>query len=378
MNFPPEVNQVLTDLTEKLREETPEIMAVIDKGKRGELNETQVMMQLVALIQATPGLEQKIMAMAHTEMISLRDAPSSIQEGLPTAVYTNPTSGLPSLNPLYEAALIEKAQFDGDIPELRTGPLPEGAKAAVPVLTTARSQVAIGQMLQKASDEVTQAIEEHEKKRLAGINAQIEPELAVLPSSIIEINEDGTIGGNLIPLDKQTKDLTSTVELDQMKWGSAETDLAIYKRGQVPEHVEVAVPTGSDLLKMEETERQKCTWGFVSTTQGRRSALTLLQQDIQQALEKNGWEITSRKGSFATDTIADCMWVFNVEGPLATQSGFSFLNTSSQVLIKGLIKRLESVPKQPLVLEVLAVGDSSSRVMGWIAKLFPQEAANGK
>ena len=373
MSFQPEVEKVLTDLSNKMRDETPEVMAIIDQAKRGELDEVQVMMKLTALIRENPQIESKLMALAQTEMAPLR---GDVPQGLPKASYTNPTSGIPSLNPLYEAALIERAQYDGDMPELRTGSLPEGVKAAVPVLTDSRNPIAIGQMLAKASEEVTQAIAEHEKQRLIGLNEQFENAISALPAPLVVINEDGGVTENLTLITQQ-KEMIKQKQAEQLIDGSAETDLEIYKRGQAPAPVKVDAPSGSDLLQMSGQDSQKYFWGFISTTQGRKSVIHLIQQDVKTALEKLGWEITVREETTAKDTFADYNWVLNISGPVATRSSFSILDTASMVLIKGLTKRLETMPKVPLDLEVRSIGDLTNREVGWSAKLFTQEASNG-
>ena len=58
------------------------------------------------------------------------------------------------LNPIYEAYLKERLQYDGDIPELRTGPLPEGATPAIPVVTDAMNPVLIGWLLTQAAEQI--------------------------------------------------------------------------------------------------------------------------------------------------------------------------------------------------------------------------------
>ncbi|MFA6235210.1 MAG: hypothetical protein WC824_13630, partial [Bacteroidota bacterium] len=81
-----------------------------------------------------------------------------------TMVMGSPHGGIPRLNPLYEAQLVERAQFDGDIPELRTGPLPEDVLPAVSVETEAHSPVAIGEMLRIAALDVQEDVLSHQRK----------------------------------------------------------------------------------------------------------------------------------------------------------------------------------------------------------------------
>lgn len=62
--------------------------------------------------------------------------------------------GQDHINPLLLARIAERISFDGDLPVLRTGPLPEGGSPAVPVTTDAVDLVVIGDQLRRASQEV--------------------------------------------------------------------------------------------------------------------------------------------------------------------------------------------------------------------------------
>jgi hypothetical protein len=59
--------------------------------------------------------------------------------------------GVSQLNPLYAARLAERISFDGDIPELRFGPLPEGGRPAIPIANPSMNLVILGAQLRTAS-----------------------------------------------------------------------------------------------------------------------------------------------------------------------------------------------------------------------------------
>ena len=69
------------------------------------------------------------------------------------------STGLSQLNPVYEASIAERAFLDGDVPELRSGPLPEGGTPAVPVKTDSLDPVTIGLLLDIASKKVQRQLE---------------------------------------------------------------------------------------------------------------------------------------------------------------------------------------------------------------------------
>lgn len=128
-------------------------------------------------------------------------------------VYEN-EQGVKQLNPIYQALIAERLQFDGDIPELRTGPLPEGGMPAVPVKTSSRSLVALGSQLETASERV-QAL---------------------------------TTGST--------------------------TAIASYKAGQPAQFQEVEVP--SNLLALSREKKQTLAFKAISSTQGRNSATLVI------------------------------------------------------------------------------------------------------
>ena len=78
------------------------------------------------------------------------------------------------LHPLLMGMIVELLQYDGDIPELRTGALPAGGSPAVPVKTVARNPVVIGAMLRTASDEVTLELQAATEVRNQKVQKMIE------------------------------------------------------------------------------------------------------------------------------------------------------------------------------------------------------------
>ena len=102
-------------------------------------------------------------------------------EGQAAPIVMEHDNGASMLNPLVEAAITERSSIDGDVPECRTGPLPDGAFPAVPVKTTSPDPVLVGVMLQRASEQVREelkiASQEHKAlcaRKQASIKALID------------------------------------------------------------------------------------------------------------------------------------------------------------------------------------------------------------
>ena len=132
---------ILEQIAERIRAEIPEVEAILQQGG----TEESKLLALMGLVQSDPSLVGKLeLAASHvtTKPEDKLDYPDLVMEGV----------GLPRLNPAYEAYLSERLQFDGDIPELRTGPMPESATPAIPVQTDATSPVALGLLLHEAAE----------------------------------------------------------------------------------------------------------------------------------------------------------------------------------------------------------------------------------
>ena len=357
------VLQAVSTLLGKMVKETPELVAIMDEAKAGKITETEAMAQLMTLIQSRPDLEHKFMASAQQAMEPLRgqDAALPVQGDLAGSVMPSPHGGLPRLNPLFEAALIERIQYDGDIPELRTGPLLPGAKAAVPVDTKARNPAALGKMIKDASDQITEMVREHQADRAKMIDGIVAGDATAL--------ETIKKHGELITMSEDA------IDIPAMNLGSQETDLAVYRRGEVPKPIVVKEPEGVALAAMTDEERRQETWRFLSTTQGRRTALKVVREMIAAELRKLKWEVTEREfdpKAPKEEPLASHEWRVQIAGAGSTQASFSFIDTAARVLAVGLLGKLDkTVPVPvPVFLEVMALDTVDVRSVGWAARVL--------
>lgn len=361
MNQNEQLLKAVSALLGEMSKETPELVAIMDKAKAGEIDEVQAMTEMVNAMKTNPDLERKIMAAATQTLAPLRGQDAALPDPgtLPELLFRPPAGGLPRLNPLYEAALIERIQFDGDIPELRTGPLPPGTKAAVPVQTTARSTSALGMMLKKASEEVTAVVEAHQTGRAKMIEGIVTGD----PMALEVIKKHGE-------LIVQSED---TVDIETMNRGSKDTDLGVYRRQEVPKPVKVVAPTGTELAQMSPEEQRQEAWRFLSTTQGRRTAIDGIRQIVAERLGAK-WKVTERAfdpKAPKADPHAFAEWKVNLSGAGSTQGAFSFIDTASRVLASTLDKELtaKNTPSgTALVLEVISIDTVDVRAVGWAAR----------
>lgn len=263
-------------------------------------------------------------------------------------------NGLPRLNPLYEAALMERTQFDGDIPELRFGPLQSGVMPAVPVETKARQPALLGHLLKEASSTIRKEIDVLDEERHKVIEA-------------IASGEDVALMGAHASLVAQ-----GGKDLDKLAYGSAETDHPSYRRGQVPVALTVPAPSATRLLSMTSEEQRENAWKFLSTTQGRRSGVSSIRELIAKSLRAKGYTITEREydSKIKLDPLVSKEWVLSLSGAGSTQRLFSVVDVAARALAKGLENGLSEIPKRDFVLEVTPVNTIDVREVGWAARIL--------
>lgn len=350
--FDPKTSNALEQLSAALAEESPEAADVLDKLRNGYTSEVEAIRQLMEI----PGIAETMERLAGDAFAPLReesDAPNPLTifggaDVTPTGeeppVIVQET-GLPRLNPLVEAAIAEKAAFDGDVPELRSGPMPEGAEPAVPVESDVRDPVALGSMLETASDEVASEM------------AEAQEEHAVKARKLLATAEE------------QGMDEDRALALYKDNLPAPPTGVKGYEAGQVPAPRRVEKPSGSALAAMPVEERQKAAYKALSTSQGRRSAVRVLEELIQVGLRSEGYEFEVQPPSRSADVLVYAQWEAKISGPLATQSNFSFIDTAARALLLKLVPLLKREEVSDGVLEVDTVDSADMRSVGWAARV---------
>lgn len=250
------------------------------------------------------------------------------------------------LHPLLMGMIVELLQFDGDIPELRTGKLPEGGSPAVPVKTRARSPVAVGAMLRTASQEVAHELaaaqEEHDQKVAKMID---------------------TIGG--------TGEATTGLVRQETERGVA---VPGYAPGSKAAIREVAAPTGAELAQMPFEERQELAHRALTSTQGRRSAAPLISQTVLDALHERGYTAVrpADEGEDVGIPFAEVEWTMMIDGGQGERNpNFNFIDTAARALSAKLTRELSGNASRytALRLVVSCINTVAERRVGWRASL---------
>ena len=246
------------------------------------------------------------------------------------------------LHPLFMGAILEQLQFDGDIPELRTGDLPSGGFPAVPVKTTARDPVVIGAMLKAAS--------EHVAEELAAAQAARSENVAALTE---------TLGKN---------DHVTAIVRQQTSIG---VGVPGYRPGHRAEPREVAVPSGMELSQLTFGERQDLAHRTLTSTQGRKSATPVIAQTILSQLHEQG--LTAVLLGDGKDEICSAEWLTLIDGSQRENNpNFNFISVAAKALCAKLLRGIEGKASRftRLFLFVKPIGAISERQVGWRATLY--------
>lgn len=347
-------NAVFQKFAEKVAAEFPELREILDQAKAGDLSEEDAMRCLSEVVMADPELGRRFQQVAMLALTPLReeDRAKPLDHG---GALMHRERGLPKLNPLVEAALIERVQFDDDIPELRTGGMPRGVAPAVSVDTTARNPVAIGLMLGQASKEVAIKIKAADPKRQAIINDM----------ALLDMVEGASTA------------LAKTQERDLVFGGKSDTaDVPEYRRGAVPAPVAITQPTGSALLAMTPQERKQSAWTFLSTTQGRRSGVRSIAELVDAKLRDEGFDVKVRpfNPNASEAVLAAHQWTVGIDGPGSTQAAFSIIDIAAAVIAQTLTRLMET-NRGRVILEVTTVNTVDIRSVGWAGRLLAVDPA---
>ncbi len=344
------VTTAFKKFAEQVASEFPALREILDQAAAGSISESDAMHALTEVIMSDQSLGQQFQQVAMQALAPLREEEPLDHDGL----ILHKKRGLPQLNPLVEAALAERAQFDGDMPELRTGNMTAGQRPSVSVDTDTRNPVALGLMLNQASDEMAAKIEANEPMRLA----------LVADAALLDL------------VDKKAMQASRRDSALVLAGKSDLVDVPEYTRGQLPALAKVTKPSGSTLLALTPEERKQSAWQFLSTTQGRVSAVRGITDLIDVKLRSEGFDVTVRP--YHAEALGPVLvaheWAVGIDGPGATQPAFSLIDIAAAAIAKGLTRKMAD-RRGKVTLEVTTVNTVNIRSVGWAGRLMASDLA---
>jgi hypothetical protein len=351
-----------------LLEATPEGAELFRKLRNGEITADQAV-PLLAKAAKDSGLLPDLAAASqqvHSMIPTKGDlSPKALNEANRPVVMKTST-GIPQLNPVYEAAIAERVSLDGDAPELRSGPIPEEGRPAVPVKTVARDPVVIGLMLERASNEVRmelrKAITAHED----------------LCQRLLEDARENA--------ETEGLDVTTALTIAKKHLPPVPVGVPGYEAGSLPALREVVPPDPHVTAVMSPELRRVATFNVLATTQGRLSAAAPIEQGIRQALAGDGFVVNNLEPEEVEDHSNELGWTVQVYGsddlsdafnPI--QAAIENLTAQARDLLGGFsFAATGKSPEGGWALRVIPYNNGApQRRFGWILRVgLPAEEAS--
>ncbi len=244
-------------------------------------------------------------------------------------VYTS--EGHQRLNPLFTSALAERAFLDGDVPELRTGLLPKGARPAVPVETDAINPVVVGMMLETASDMAQEQLQRQLEQWRETVNL------------LLEEAPEGT-----------------SLETLGDKVPAVPTGIPGYSAGDFPVPMrDVPEPTLLEIQSLTPEARRGYAHQAIATSQGRRTLVPAIQRMLARKL--------GVKEGRVLRAVMTANWTVQTWGAQDISADFSPVDLAVAVLARDIINK--AGPAHFDTVEVVPVADIPLRKFGWIARV---------
>jgi hypothetical protein len=296
------VLQLLGEVNSKLAESPKGAQVFVDL-KAGTLTIDQAVSALVNIAREEDLVDELLEAsQTMTDLVPDSMSPQGLQDsGRPVMMETS--TGIPQLNPLLEASIAERASLDGDVPELRHGPLPEEGMPAVPVVTTSRDPVAIGLMLERASNEVEALLLDAREDHQTLCNRLLEDARATALA--------------------EGRDVTTALELTKEKLPLAPVGVEGYQAASVPALRSVPPPSPKVLAVMNPSVRRVAIYRTLATTQGRVSATSVIEQGVREALADSGIPLAPGKPDASNPWTWNTAWATLVYGPEDLSDNFN-------------------------------------------------------
>ena len=331
--------------------ENPQTAELLKKLQGGEIPMEEGVLALAKAIEEEGLMPQMREAATEVEQLAPGfELSPDVLEKAKRPLFTETSTGIPQLNPLYEASLLERSAIDGDAPELRHGPLPSGGSPAVPVLTDAMDPVVVGFLLDRASSTVARQLEDAMEDHVQLISTELEA-----------TEQEARARG---------EDPTTALELKKKELPEAPTGVPGYLAGTAPELMTVPSPTYEEMTALTPTDRQKFAYKAIATTQGRTSLQRPILKQVQQALIRKG--VKDLEIGLPIPVEVKASWNMRVMGALDIADNFAFPQVAVGVLVRDLLKALQEQgldPAAPYHLDVIPINLISDRTYGWEALL---------
>jgi hypothetical protein len=346
-------SDTLKAFSDMLEDEDPRMAEIFEQMRAGELSEQEAMKLVMehAVKNPTWGEEVESKALEAFQPVYEIDAIEHLparaeildrwgmeEEDL---IYVPGKNRAPMLHPLVQGMIGELLQYDGDVPELRTGRLPEDALPAVPVKTRARNPVMIGAMLKQASEEVHAELKQAERDQAKALEAAIES------------------GNSLV--------------VKEIVTGSMAVSVPGYEAGKAPALREITTPPAQQLAKLSFKEKQELFTKALTSSQGRKSAAPVIADLVMENLRSS--KIVTKLG-VRPDKDRDqrtAKWTVEIYGNSDEMNpNFAYIDVAARSIARQLLTEYLQKPivSNDLALYVRPINQVNERLVGWEAAIY--------
>ena len=339
---------VLGEVNSKLTQ-SPQGAEIFDRVRKEEITVDEAVVELIILAEKEGLIGELTAASGAIRALAPYELdPESLKTGQ-RPLWMETSTGIPQLNPLYEASIIERTSLDGDAPELRFGPFPRNGTPAVPVETTSLDPVFVGAQLRKASSKIMLLLED-----------ALEDHAALQDRFLLAAAEEA---------DRLGTDPGTAIELARKNLPAIPTGVPGYRAGEVPPLMKVEVDV-EEVAGFPAHFRQHLAYTALATTQGRSSLVAPIKGQIQTLLTRWGFQVV--EGTPEEEKV-QAAWVLQILGQKDLNDRFNFITVAAATLAHQLDLDSRDVPwrGRPVVLDVRPYNGISDRCFGWIARLSP-------
>lgn len=325
----------------RLLEDTPGAAKILDALTEGKMPPEEAMAKLAELaIQAGHG-DALVSASNH-----MQEAASHHLDAPVTMTHDN---GMEMLNPVMEAAIAERASLDGDVPELRSGPLPEDGHPAVPVLTDTMDPVVLGMQLERAATEVAGEIE-HRLSAHSKVCGRI----------LDHVARDAEDMG---------MDPVYALEIAKKNLPAMPTGVPGYEAGSMPTLRKAVQIPASTLATISDEQRRHYSYKALSSTQGRVSLNGVIQKGVIDYLRAHS--INAVAGEPHPDTATITKWVVTLWGAEDLAEGFNPITTAIHSMCSDVMETITGHTE--VCIRVSPYHGIADRRFGWTLVAGPKE-----
>jgi len=332
--------EIVAQIT-RLLEETPGAAPILDALRTGRMAPEDAMVKLAEVAFEAGHGEALVSASGQLEKVAREHTG-------PPVVMTH-DNGMDMLNPLMEAAIAERASLDGDVPEARSGPIPEGGYPAVPVLTDAMDPVVVGMQLEKASQEVEEEI-----------RLQMEDHSSTCGLILSRVETEAT---------EQGIGVSRALEVAKKNLPAIPTGVKGYKAGAVPALRKAQHVPATTLAALSDEQRRGYSYKALATSQGRTSLSGVIEKGSIDYLRAHS--LNAVAGEPHPDTAVTTKWTVVLWGAEDLAEGFNPITVAIHSMCSDVMETITG--HEEVCIRVSPYHGITDRRFGWTLVAGPKE-----